>query len=342
MSFKLPEGCHTVVYSTVNDHEVKLDYYLPHTTGNLPAMIYYHGGGMSAGSRRGRGIPRWMHDHCQEKGYIFISADYRLCHPTNAIDQIDDAKALFSYIAGPKFASELPESVSLDTTRIAVTGFSAGAYSARAACLYATPKPAALLSVYGLGGNMLLDHWTRARPPTSLAKLFDLSTIPTLLADKTVVSDDFVEGGMSKRFALTVDWEIKGTFLDGVFQRPGLCKLLDAVEYEKRFEAVPEDLKPGMLEEFVTGDYPPSVFVHGKCDEVVSPDESIYHHDQLTKLGVPSELHLVENGPHGLEGIVMMRKMAGAEIPGGDKVIADSMEAYEKALIFIDGVFAKL
>jgi hypothetical protein len=24
-------------------------------------MIYYHGGGMSAGSRRGRGLPRWMY-----------------------------------------------------------------------------------------------------------------------------------------------------------------------------------------------------------------------------------------------------------------------------------------
>lgn len=223
-----------------------------------------------------------------------------------------------------------------------MTGFSAGAYSARAACLYATPKPAALLSVYGLGGNMLLDHWTGARPPTSLAKFFDLSGVPALLADKTVVSDDYVEGGMSKRFAITIDWEINGTFLDGVFQRPGLGKSLDALEYEKRFEAVPEDLKPGMLQEFVTADYPPSVFVHGKSDEVVSPEESVYQHEQLSKLGVSSQLYLVENGPHGLEGAVMMRKMAGAEIPGSDKVIADSMEAYGKAMEFIDGVFSAI
>lgn len=289
-------------------------------------------------------VPRWIAnhslDHCQENGYIFISADYRLCHPTSAIDQIDDAKALFSYISGPQFANELPESVSLDTARIAVSGFSAGAYSARAACLYATPKPAALLCVYGLGGNMLLDHWTRARPPTSLAKFFDLSGVPALLADKTVVSDDYSEGGgMSKRFALTIDWEINGTFLDGVFQRPGLGKSLDALDYEKRFEAVPEDLKPGMLEEFVTADYPPSVFVHGRSDEVVSPEESIYQHEQLTKLRVPSQLHLVDNGPHGLDMVAMMRKMAGGEIPDSDKVIADSIEAYGKAMAFIDGVF---
>ncbi|KAJ5929421.1 alpha/beta-hydrolase [Penicillium verhagenii] len=312
----LPEGRHTVVYSTIDNHDVKLDYYLSHHRQPPPAMIYYHGGGMSAGSRRGRSLPQWMYDHCQEKGYIFISADYRLCHPSNAIDQIDDAKALFSYIGGPQFASELPESVSLDTARIAATGFSRRRLLCPRGLSLRTPKPAALLSVYGLGGNMLLDHWTRARPPTSLAKFFDLSAVPALLADKTVVSDDFVEGDMSKRFALTIDWEIKGTFLDG-----GLG-------------AVPEDLKPGMLQEFVKGDYPPSVFVHGKSDEVVSPDESIYQHEQLEKLGVPSQLYLVENGPHGLEGAITRRKMAGAQIPGDDKAVADSMEAYGKAYGF--------
>lgn len=57
----LPDGGKTVVYSTVNGHEIKFDYYLPRATGPLPAMIYYHGGGMTAGSRRSRSLPRWMH-----------------------------------------------------------------------------------------------------------------------------------------------------------------------------------------------------------------------------------------------------------------------------------------
>ncbi|KAJ5640500.1 Alphabeta hydrolase fold [Penicillium herquei] len=336
----LPEGGQTVVYSTVNDHEIKFDFWLPRTTGHLPAMIYYHGGGMSAGSRRGRGFPQWMYNHCQEKGYIFISADYRLCHPSNAMDQIDDAKNLFSYLSN-QFHQNLPTSTTLDTARIAVTGFSAGAYSARAACLYANPKPAALLSVYGLGGNMLLDHWTRARPPTSLAKFVDLSAIPELLVDRTVISDDFGDG-MSRRFALTVYWEIEGLFLDGVFQSPGLGKLLDAVPYEQRFGITPTELKEGMLQEFVKEDYPPSVFVHGLADEVVSPDESVFQHEQLQKLGVDSKLFLIEGGPHGLEGAMkrmMMMGVPGTE--GGEKVIQDTMEAYTEAMVFIDGVFAK-
>lgn len=287
MDRQLPKGAQTLVYSTVGDHEIKLDYYLPPTNGKLPAVIYYHGGGMTAGSRRSVGLPYWLYSHCQEKGYIFISADYRLCHPTTALDQIEDAKNLFQFITSEQFSKNLPESTTLDPTCIAVSGFSAGAYSARAACIYANPKPAFLLSVYGLGGNMILDHWTNPRPPTSLAKLVDLSAIPELLADQTVVSDDMPAGGpLSKRFALTVHWELSGTMLDGIFGQEGLGEDLREIVKEQRTLKFPLKLKLGLLQLFVDKSYPPSVFVHGTADEVVPPEESIYHHEQLESLGV--------------------------------------------------------
>ncbi|KAL4901489.1 hypothetical protein BDW74DRAFT_160015 [Aspergillus multicolor] len=270
-----------------------------------------------------------MYTHCQEKGYIFVSADYRLCHPANVLDQIEDAKTLFAFLDSPAFADNLPPNVSLDTARIAVTGFSAGAYSARAACLYAKPKPAALLSVYGLGGDILSDHWTRARPLTSIAKSFDLSGVPKILEDKRVVSESSFKEG---RFALTIHWEITGTILDGIFQAPGLGGKLDGLPYEQRFDAVPDHLKPGVLQAFVTEEYPPSVFVHGAEDEVVSPHESRFQHEQLTNLGVDSRLYVIEAGPHGLEAFER-----GQE----SKVVRDSMKAYEEALAFIDGVFGR-
>ncbi|KAL4807722.1 Alpha/Beta hydrolase protein [Aspergillus unguis] len=313
-TFELPSGRQTVVYSSIDNHEVRLDFYLPPTpTGPLPAIIYYHGGGMTAGSRCEYPWPEWLYKHCQKKNYMFISADYRLCHPTNTLDQIEDAKALFSYLASDTFAAQLPANCSIDTARIAVSGFSAGAYSARAACLYANPKPAALLSVYGLGGNLLLDHWTR---------LFDLSTVPALLADQTVVSE-----GSMKRFPLTVHWELQGTMLDGLFQCPGLGKRLDGLKYEKRFEAVPDELKPGVLDHFVDAEYPPSVFVHGEKDDVVSPEESEHHYKQLQELGVKSRLLVVKDGPHGLEAFGQTPK---------SQIYKDTMAAYEEALAFVD------
>lgn len=58
----MPEGGQTLVYSTVGDHEIKLDYYLPpKANGALPIVIYYHGGGMTAGSRRDGQFPRWLY-----------------------------------------------------------------------------------------------------------------------------------------------------------------------------------------------------------------------------------------------------------------------------------------
>ncbi|KAE8360304.1 Alpha/Beta hydrolase protein [Aspergillus caelatus] len=290
----LPAGGRTLVYSTVDGHDIKLDYYLPAVEeGCLPAVIYYHGGGMTAGSRRSIGFQHWLY--------------------------------------GEGFQQALPEAISLDTSRIAVTGFSAGAYSARAACVYATPKPAVLLTGYGSAGDWLLDHWTTGRPPTSIAKFVDLNKVPKLLADKTVVSDDTPESGiMSNRFALTVRWELDGTFLDGSIGRPGLGAELNKLEYAQRATAIPEDLKPAFLQLFVTENYPPSVFVHGTADEVVPDQESKHHHEQLKQVGVKTELLLVENGPHGLVDF------SSGMPPGPAK---GSVEAYDRAFEFVTEVF---
>ncbi|OJJ70437.1 hypothetical protein ASPBRDRAFT_44599 [Aspergillus brasiliensis CBS 101740] len=332
----LPEGGKTLVYFTVDGHDVKLDYYLPpNASGNLPAIIYYHGGGMTAGSRRGFGFPHWLYNHCQQNNYIFISADYRLCHPTTALDQIEDAKALFRFLASDEFQNSLPQNTTLDTTRIAVTGFSAGAYSARAACIYATPKPAVLLTGYGSAGDWLLDHWTTGRPPTSIASMVNLDEVPKLLADKTVVSDDMPEDGkgmMTNRFALTVRWELDGTFLDGCLGRPGLGAQLNQLKYAQRAAAIPEDLKPAFLQLHVTREHPPAVFVHGTADDVVPDQESVNHYEQLKRLGVKTELLLVEGGQHGLMDF-------SQGFP--PKPAKGSVEAYNRGLEFVDEVFGR-
>ncbi|EPS29492.1 hypothetical protein PDE_04442 [Penicillium oxalicum 114-2] len=332
----LPQGGKTLIYFTVDGHDIKLDYYLPpNASGNRPAIIYYHGGDMTAGSRRCEwGFPHWLYNHCQQKNYIFISADYRLCHPNTALHQIKDAKAMFRFLAGP-FQNSLPQGTTIDTTRIAVTGFSAGGYSARAACIYATPKPAAMLTGYGSGGDWLLDHWTTNRPPTSLASMVQLDGVPKLLADKTVVSDDMPEdGGMiPNRFALTVRRVLDGTFLDGCLGRPGLGAELNKLEYTQRAAAIPEDLKPAFLQLHVTREHPPAVFVHGTADDVVPDKESINHYEQLKKLGVHTELMLVEGGAHGLVDFC-------PEFP--PKAAKESVKAYNRGLEFIDEVFRRV
>lgn len=220
----------------------------------------------------------------------------------------------------------------MDSKRIAVAGSSAGAYQARAACVYGSPKPAVLMTAFGLGGDLLLDHWTNPRPPTGLARMVDLNTVPELLADKTVVSDDQATGPLpiTKRFALTVRWEIDGTMLNGLFGRPGFAENLRSVEYSKRRELIPEELKSGFLEFFVDQDYPPSTFVHGTADDVVLDVESVRHHDQLQKLGISTELSLVDGAGHGL---------VAPQPDGTFKLVPEAVKAYAKSFDFIVGVF---
>ncbi|KAJ5689459.1 alpha/beta-hydrolase [Penicillium macrosclerotiorum] len=286
---------------------------------------------MTAGWRRGFGFPHWLYDHCQEKGYIFIGADYRLCHPTTALDQIEDVKQLFKFLSDGSFETSLPTDVSLDINRIAVTGFSAGGYSARAACIYAQPRPAVLMTSFGSAGDWLLDHWTTGRPPTTIASRVDLDQVPKLLADRTVVSEDSPKNGViSNRFALTVRWELDGTFLDGCLGRPGLGAKLNQVEYKDRAAAIPDDLRKAFLQLFVTKDHPPSIFVHGTADEVVPDQESVHHHEQLKKLDVKTELVLVKDAGHGL--VDLKSGFPPKQAPG-------STEAYQRASSFIDEVF---
>ena len=43
---------HTLVYSKIEDLEIKLDLYLPpNAAGALPAIIFFHGGGLTVGDR---------------------------------------------------------------------------------------------------------------------------------------------------------------------------------------------------------------------------------------------------------------------------------------------------
>ncbi|KAK9772957.1 putative Alpha/Beta hydrolase protein [Seiridium cardinale] len=331
----LPEGGQTLVYHTVEGHDVKLDFYLPPSlTGSLPVVIHWHGGGMTAGSRRGD-FPRWLYDSCQKKGYIFISPDYRLCHPCTTLDQIEDAKALLQFLVSDKFKAALPADVSVDAKCIAVAGSSAGAYQARAACVYGTPKPAVLMTAYGLGGDLLLDHWTHPRPPTTLAQMVDLSKVPKLLADRSVVSQDEATGTLpiTERFALTVRWEIDGTMLNGLFGQQGLAEKLRAVPYAQREAPIPDELKPGFLEFFVNENYPPSVFVHGTADEVVLDVESVRHHEQLKKLGIKTELLLVDGAHHGL---------VARNEDGLFGLIPDAVTAYAKSFDFIVEVLERV
>ena len=99
-------------------------------------------------------------DRCLSKGYIFASADYRLLPPTDGHQVLEDVKDAFAFVS--TFSHDREEgkgNLTVDSTRIAVAGTSAGGLCAYLAAIHCkTPKPVAILSMYGMGGNFFVSE----------------------------------------------------------------------------------------------------------------------------------------------------------------------------------------
>jgi acetyl esterase/lipase len=86
-------------------------------------------------------------------GLAFISADYRLLPPSTGHDVLKDVVDLFAFLA----RTPMLGNVLLDGTRLAVAGASAGGMCAFLAAVHANPRPRAVLSLYGLGGDVFVS-----------------------------------------------------------------------------------------------------------------------------------------------------------------------------------------
>jgi acetyl esterase/lipase len=86
-------------------------------------------------------------------GIALISADYRLLSPCTGHDVLEDIVDLFAFIARTKLLG----TVQIDSTRLVAAGNSAGGLCAFLAAIHANPKPRAILSMYGLGGEMFVS-----------------------------------------------------------------------------------------------------------------------------------------------------------------------------------------
>ncbi|KAJ4482366.1 Alpha/Beta hydrolase protein [Lentinula aciculospora] len=159
------------------DIPILLDIYLPPAVSNptissngtltLGALVYFHGGGLTVGNRMSW-FPTWLQKRITDAGHIFISPDYRLI-PSGSItghDILEDVLDVFKFVA--KLSVDVtdqtehnstPAQYQVDPERIAVSGSSAGGLCAYLAAMHATPKPKAVLSLYGLGGNFLIPHY---------------------------------------------------------------------------------------------------------------------------------------------------------------------------------------
>ncbi|GLB38669.1 putative alpha/beta hydrolase fold [Lyophyllum shimeji] len=176
----------TLVYKQVSKPgfepiDVHLDVYRPAspppgantTSPSVPAVIYFHGGGLTVGNRQSW-FPTWLHKRATAAGYAFISADYQLVTPATGHEIVRDIQDLLEFLATLEVpAGEDPQarthsegqvqpsfSYKIDPEAMAVAGSSAGGLCAYLAAMHCdSPKPRALISMYGMGGNFLTPHF---------------------------------------------------------------------------------------------------------------------------------------------------------------------------------------
>jgi len=240
---------------------------------------------------------------CYEEGFAFVSADYQLLYPGSGFDQLEDVKALFAFLAGD-VNKHLPAGTTIDASRLAVAGGSAGGHMARLAALHAPPKPVALASFYGMGGDYMTDHVIAIKTtpiPFIWAPVSDEAVerlgSPAPIAENSIwftaqgLEDDF------GRVALA-PWMWKhGTLLDHLVGKKGWSARLRDLPYEQRESAIPADVA-ALFPQVQIKDFPPSFLAHGNADTTVLPGESQHTYEQLQAAGIRSELRIIP-GAHG-------------------------------------------
>jgi len=138
------------VYKTVKGLEISFDLYLPAEAQAVPILLWFHGGGLLQGHREK--VAPHMLGSVEKHGHALISADYRLAPQVGVQDIFADVEDCVTFIRQPEgLAAQLAQTGdagAVDTTRLAVSGSSAGGYLALLAGLYVDPKPQVLLPIY--------------------------------------------------------------------------------------------------------------------------------------------------------------------------------------------------
>jgi acetyl esterase/lipase len=111
-----------LTYGTAAGTELKLDLAMPKDGGGpFPAIVFLHGEGWRAGSRRDMGH---FIEGVARMGYVGVTVDYRLVPAARFPAQVDDCKAAVRWLRANAARYRV------DPRRIGVVGFSAGGHLA--------------------------------------------------------------------------------------------------------------------------------------------------------------------------------------------------------------------
>ncbi|KAL8998311.1 MAG: hypothetical protein Q9169_002625 [Polycauliona sp. 2 TL-2023] len=294
----------TVVYKVVDDTEIHADIYLPNEPPikPMPIALMIHGGGYMTLSRKA--IRPLQTRYLLQHGILPISLDHRLCPKVNIIDgPMADIRDAITWARCILPSIALDHGISIDTSKIAVIGWSTGGHLAMTAAWTTTEAgiepPTAILNFYG---------------PSDFEALSSHHDQHEGLPRTTPSNEDISKwlGPSDPRTDLVLS----------LFKNNSAANLSLLLPSETATATKQHHLNAiNPLHQLQTGNYNiPTFIVHGSDDEIIPHTQSIIFQRTMKEKGLESGVLIVEGAKHihdvGIaEGNEMWEKGVG---PGYD------------------------
>lgn len=264
--------------------------------------------------------PNWLIDACLARGWTYATASYRLMPESPGLDVLADAVDAVKWVH---------ENIS---HRIIIAGSSAGGYLALAAAAHhETPKPVAVLSIYGLldpSGRRYIERGLplRAPIPDLQATLQDLDTATR--TGKVIDGYPFpLSPPTDQRFKWICALHEDAKYPDQLTRIPDLAKEIAS----QGVSIIPEKYRVLFPVSFgLNKNFPPTILLHGKEDILVQYDQSTSVAEKMRSQGIDTHLELVEAEGHGFD--TKETNVESMDLENGDTPVRGSLRRVIVAL----------
>lgn len=285
----------TYTYKQIAGLEIQADVYRPDDSTPRPVLVWIHGGALILGHRQS--VPSDLLHHSEAKGYVVVSLDYRLAPEVKLPAIIEDLQDALKWVR-----TEGPALFQADSSRLVVSGGSAGGYLAMMSGICAAALPDAIIAYWGYGD---VDGPWYTTPSAHYREM------PLVERDHALAQ---VGHGVLTHVDPSAPYARSDYYL--YLRQNGLwTKEVTGLDPEQS-----EQLNPYCPVRNITPDYPAILMIHGTVDTDVPYGRSADMADELSRHGVRHTLVTVPDAGHGLS-------------EGDERTVREARAA---ALLFLD------